>query len=81
MSGKKEMLAMTLDYTGKECYEINFSLRVKIKKIIVGEILKLVTDNPESKEKIHKWCSINNQELFLSDIDNGLYVYYIKRIT
>ena len=79
MSDQKEVIALELDYKGKECYEINFDMRLKIKEIEIGQILKMVTDNPQSNEKIIQWCSINHQELFLSNFENGLFTYYIKR--
>lgn len=79
MSEPKEKIALEIDYTGKMCFEINFDLRIRIKDIKIGEILKFCTDNPEIDSQISKWCNLNNHELFFSNFENGLYVYYIKR--
>ena len=81
MTGEKAVIAKELDYMGWGCYQINLSLRVEIKTIRLGEILKFVTDNPKVNEKIFKWCQTNKQELFLSDFKNGKYYYYIKRLS
>ncbi|RLI69740.1 hypothetical protein DRO91_03625 [Candidatus Heimdallarchaeota archaeon] len=81
MTGEKAVIAKELDCMGWECYQINLSLRIEVKTIHPGEILKFVTDNPKADEKIFKWCQTNKQELFLSDFKNGKYYYYIKRLS
>lgn len=80
-SETNEKIALLLDMTGKECFQIRLELRVQINKIAIDEIIKVITDNPQSLKSMPKWCKINNQELFLSDIQNGKYLFYIKRIS
>jgi len=80
MTNEKAVIAKEFDFTGWECYQINLTLKVEIKKIPLGSILKFITDAPKANEKIYKWCRNNQQELFLSDFKNGKYHYYIKRV-
>ena len=80
-SFQNERIVLQLDMTGKECFQIRLELRVQINKIAIGEIISVVTDNPQSPKSMPKWCKINNQELFLSDIQNGKYIFFIKRIS
>jgi len=79
-SSGKEKIAIELTFKGKECYEIRFALKEKIKTIEIGTIIKMSTDNPLSVKNIPKWCRKNQQELFLTDNKNGLNIFYIKRI-
>ena len=80
-SETNEKIVLRLDMTGKECYQIRLELRVQIKTIAIGEIINVITDNPQSQKSMPKWCKINNQELFLSDIQDGKYFFFIKRIS
>lgn len=80
-SNMDEKIVLQLDLTGKECYQVRLELRVQINAIAIGEIIKVITDNSQSQQSLPKWCKINNQELFLSDIQNGKYLFFIKRIS
>ncbi|NPE07923.1 MAG: sulfurtransferase TusA family protein [Asgard group archaeon] len=74
-----EVIGIILDMTDKECPHVLYELKTSIKKIKVGEILKLITNRPKSLKNIPKWCLNNNHELFLTDTSNGKYLFYIKR--
>ena len=74
-----EVIGIIIDMTDKECPQVLYELKVSIKKIKVGEILKLITNRPKSLKNIPKWCLNYNQELFLTDTSNGKYLFYIKR--
>ena len=78
-SDSPEVIGKILDMTNKECPEVLLELKLSIKEIKVGEILKLITNRPKSQKNIPKWCLDNNQELFLTDTENGMYIFYIKR--
>ena len=80
MSEKKEKIALRLDMTGKQCYQIRLELRVQISTVEIGEIIQVITDNPNSPKTLPKWCALNDQELFLSDTQNGKNIFFIKRI-
>ena len=75
-----EQIVKHLDMTGKQCYQIRLELRVEIRDIEIGDIIQVTTDNPQSSKSMEKWCLTNSQELFLSEIKDGKYVYFIKRI-
>jgi TusA-related sulfurtransferase len=75
----KEKIALKLELIGEECYTIRLALMMGIKKISIGEVLQLITDNPKSHQSIFNWCRKNNQQLFLSDTKKELFIYYIKR--
>lgn len=75
----KPKITMQVDFKGMECSEMNFELRLSIKKIEIGDIIEVLTDNEEAEMKMPKWCLKNNQELFFSYTKNGLYYFYIKR--
>ena len=78
-SESPEVIGIIIDMTDKECPQVLFELKTSIKKIKVGEILKLITNRPKSLKNIPKWCLSNNHELFLTDTSNGKYLFYIKR--
>ncbi|MHA1171527.1 MAG: sulfurtransferase TusA family protein [Candidatus Heimdallarchaeota archaeon] len=47
-----EVIGIILDMTDKECPKVLYELNVSIKKIEVGEILKLITNRPKSLKNI-----------------------------
>lgn len=75
-----EVIGKILDMTDKECPKVLYELNASIKKIEVGEIVKLITNRPKSLKNIPKWCLTNNHELFLTDTSNGKYLFYIKKM-
>ena len=75
----KEKIACKLNFIGEECFTIRIALMQKIKEIKIDEILQLTTDNEKSIQSVPKWCRINNQQLFLSDTEGSIFIYYIKR--
>ncbi|NHJ32323.1 MAG: sulfurtransferase TusA family protein [Asgard group archaeon] len=78
-SENPEVIGIILDMTDEECPILLFELKASIKKIKIGEILKLITNRPKSLKNIPKWCLNNNHELFLTDTSNGKYIFYIKK--
>ncbi|NHJ84835.1 MAG: sulfurtransferase TusA family protein [Asgard group archaeon] len=74
-----EKIAIKLDMTGKQCFEIRVELLASIEKIPPGSLLEIITDNPLSEINVPKWCRVHGEELFLSDIKEGKYIYYIKK--
>jgi len=74
-----EVIGKILDMSNKECPAVLFELNKSIKEIKIGELLKLITNRPKSQKNIPKWCLSQNHELFLSDVECGMYIFYIKR--
>ncbi|MFW9922681.1 MAG: sulfurtransferase TusA family protein [Candidatus Thorarchaeota archaeon] len=81
MSEQKEKIAKILNLQGQECFAIRLEIRMHIPQIQIGEILKVVTDNPLTEKTLPKWCILNEQELYLFTIEDGNYIFYIKRTT
>ena len=80
MSDDREEIVLRLDMTGKQCYQIRLELRVQISNVEIGDIIQVVTDNPNSPKTLPKWCALNDQELFLSDTRDGKNIFFIRRI-
>ncbi len=78
-SDSQEKISKILDMSNKECPSVLFELNKSIQEIKIGEILKLITNRPKSQKNIPKWCIFNNHELFLTDVESGKYIFYIKR--
>lgn len=76
---KKNKISLEVNFEGMECPQINLELRLIIKKIKVGEIIEVVTDNEDALMNMPKWCLKNKQELFFSNVKDGLYYFYIKK--
>ena len=78
-ASSSQKIALVLDKKGIKCSSIRLDLRIKINEIEIGEIIKLVTDEPDSLKSIPKWCEINEQDLFLSDTRGNEFIFYIRR--
>ncbi|HUU78695.1 MAG: sulfurtransferase TusA family protein [Candidatus Heimdallarchaeota archaeon] len=76
---KSEKVSLILDMKGEECSTIRLELRIRILEIEKDNLIKLITDRPESVISLPKWCNLNGHELFLSDEKDGEYIFYIKR--
>ena len=74
-----EKISVVLEFIGKECFEIRLALMKTMKDIQIGDIVKVMTDNPRSRINLPKWCRMNSHELFLSDTSGVINIYFIKR--
>ncbi|NHJ46818.1 MAG: sulfurtransferase TusA family protein [Asgard group archaeon] len=73
-------IALRINYIGRECYEVNLELKEKIKSMKIGEIAEIKIDSDEASTKMLQWCRQNQQELFFSHSEDGIYYFYIKRL-
>jgi tRNA 2-thiouridine synthesizing protein A len=62
-----------------DCASVRLELRIKLNEIADGEIIKLVSTNPETQKGIPRWCRMTGHELFLSDEKDDSYIFYIKK--
>ena len=53
----------TIDVRGLFCPEPVFRTKIEIEKLSMGDLLKIVSDDPESEEDISRWVSRNGHEL------------------
>ena len=52
-----------IDVRGLYCPEPVFRTKMEIEKLKIGDILKIVADDPESEEDISRWVKRNGHEL------------------
>lgn len=53
----------TIDVRGLFCPEPVFRTKIEIEKLSMGDLLKIVSDDPESEEDISRWVNRNGHEL------------------
>ena len=52
-----------IDVRGLYCPEPVFRTKIEIEKMIIGDRLKVVADDPQSEEDISRWVNRNGHEL------------------
>jgi tRNA 2-thiouridine synthesizing protein A len=58
-----ESTTKTIDVRGLFCPEPVFRTKIEMEKLARGEILKILSDDPESEEDISRWVKRNGHEL------------------
>ena len=53
----------SIDVRGLYCPEPVFRTKMEIEKLKIGDVLKIVADDPESEEDISRWVKRNGHEL------------------
>lgn len=53
----------SIDVRGLYCPEPVFRTKMEIERLSIGEVLKIVADDPESEEDISRWVKRNGHEL------------------
>lgn len=53
----------SIDVRGLYCPEPVFRTKMEIERLSIGDILKIVADDPESEEDISRWVKRNGHEL------------------
>jgi tRNA 2-thiouridine synthesizing protein A len=53
----------TIDVRGLFCPEPVFRTKIEIERLAIGDILKILSDDPESEEDISRWVKRNGHEL------------------
>lgn len=53
----------TIDVRGLFCPEPVFRTKIEIERLSMGDLLKIISDDPESEEDISRWVSRNGHEL------------------
>ena len=63
----------SIDVRGLYCPEPVFRTKMEIERLKIGEILKVVADDPESEEDISRWVNRNGHHLLsLNKVDKDL---------
>ena len=53
----------TIDVRGLFCPEPVFRTKIEMERLAIGDMLKVVADDPESEEDISKWVNRSGHEL------------------
>jgi TusA-related sulfurtransferase len=53
----------SVDVRGLYCPEPVFRTKMEIERLSIGDVLKIVADDPESEEDISRWVKRNGHEL------------------
>ena len=54
----------TIDVRGLYCPEPVFRTKIEMERMIKGETLRIVSDDPDSEEDISRWVNRNGHESF-----------------
>jgi tRNA 2-thiouridine synthesizing protein A len=55
----------TIDVRGLFCPEPVFRTKIEMERLKTGDMLKIISDDPESEEDISRWVKRNGHELLL----------------
>ena len=63
----------SIDVRGLYCPEPVFRTKMEIERLSIGDVLKIVADDPESEEDISRWVNRNGHVLVaINKIDKDL---------
>jgi TusA-related sulfurtransferase len=69
----------TIDVRGLYCPEPVFRTKIEIERMIKGETLKILSDDPDSEEDISRWVNRNGHELISLNKENNDLEFIIKK--
>ncbi len=58
-----KVLVKTIDVRGLYCPEPVFRTKIEIERMTKGEVLRIISDDPDSEEDISRWVNRNGHEL------------------
>src|SRR5919106_5071494 len=58
-----ESTTKTIDVRGLFCPEPVFRTKIEMEKLAIGDILKILSDDPESEEDVSRWVKRNGHEI------------------
>ncbi|MEK7812483.1 MAG: sulfurtransferase TusA family protein [Candidatus Desantisbacteria bacterium] len=70
---------VTLDAVGLYCPVPVMLTTEKIKELEKGEVLEVMTDDPDSLEDIPGWCKIAGHRFMKMSKNEGIYRFYIQK--
>ena len=70
----------TIDVRGLFCPEPVFRTKIEIDRLGVGNLLKVVADDPEAEEDISRWVKRNGHELVNFAKEGKDLVFLIKKV-
>jgi TusA-related sulfurtransferase len=69
----------TIDVRGLYCPEPVFRTKIEMERLSIGDMLKIVADDPESEEDISRWVKRNGHELLSVNKNNKDLEFLIKK--
>ncbi len=67
MTVNDESAKKIIDVRGLYCPEPVFRTKIEIEKLIIGDKIKVIADDPESEEDISSWVKRSGHELITLD--------------
>lgn len=68
-----------IDVRGLYCPEPVFRTKIEIEKMVKGDLLKVLSDDPDSEEDISRWVNRNGHELITLTKNNNSLEFTIKK--
>jgi tRNA 2-thiouridine synthesizing protein A len=69
----------SIDVRGLYCPEPVFRTKMEIERLSIGDVLKIVADDPESEEDISRWVNRNGHQLLAINKNNKDLEFIIKK--
>ena len=68
-----------VDTSGLHCPEPVMMLHNALRKLAVGEVLKVIATDPTTERDIPRFCRYLGHELVKETVEQGVYLYFIRR--
>lgn len=69
----------SIDVRGLYCPEPVFRTKMEIERLSIGDVLKIVADDPESEEDISRWVNRNGHQLLAINKNSKDLEFIIKK--
>lgn len=68
-----------LDCAGLFCPLPVVNTKLELEELQPGEVLKVIADDPGSKEDFPAWCSETGNKLLKTEESDGEFIFYIEK--
>ena len=68
-----------LDTLGLRCPEPVMLVRATMRKLTVGQVVKVIADDPATKRDIPQFCEFMDHKLVQQDVVEAPYTYWIEK--
>ena len=79
MTGMEPPYSQSVDTSGLRCPEPVMMLHNALRKVAVGDVLKVIATDPATERDIPRFCHYLGHQLVKESADNGVYLYFIRR--
>ncbi len=69
----------TLDAIGLRCPEPVMMVRLTLRKMLPGQVLKIWADDPSTKRDLAKFCLFMDHQLLSAQTEQKPFLYFIKK--